>query len=37
MSDLAFSSSTGSAGPIVRDMIRRAERFYPNKTAVVWG
>ncbi len=30
-------SSTGSAGPVVRDLIRRAERFYPDKTAVVCG
>jgi acyl-CoA synthetase (AMP-forming)/AMP-acid ligase II len=30
-------SSTGSAGPVARDMIRRAERFYPDKTAVVCG
>jgi long-chain acyl-CoA synthetase len=30
-------SSTGSAGPVVRDMIRRAERFYSDKTAVVCG
>jgi non-ribosomal peptide synthetase component E (peptide arylation enzyme) len=30
-------SSTGSAGPVARDMIRRAERFYSDKTAVVCG
>lgn len=36
-SSQAFSPSTGSAGPVVRDMIRRAERFSPDKTAVVCG
>src|SRR5712692_3482602 len=30
-------SSTGSDGPVARDMIRRAERVYPDKTAVVCG
>src|SRR2546421_4065967 len=29
--------STGSAGCVMRDMVRRAERFYPDKTAVVCG
>ena len=29
--------STGSAGCVMRDMIRRAEKFYPDKTAVVCG
>src|SRR5713101_5205951 len=31
------SPSTGSAGCVMRDMVRRAERFYPDKTAVVCG
>ncbi|GAC1626229.1 MAG: long-chain fatty acid--CoA ligase [Ktedonobacteraceae bacterium] len=32
-----FSPSTGSTGPVVRDMIRRGEHFYPDKKAVVCG
>lgn len=32
-----IDSTSGSAGCVMRDMIRRAERFYPAKTAMVCG
>ena len=32
-----LSPSTGSTGCVLRDMLRRAERFSPSKTAVVCG
>jgi len=31
------ASGTGSAGPVMRDMLRRAEGYWPDKTAVVCG